>query len=349
MGAAPRSRPGVRGLAGGIASRPYLRLDRNENPYGCSLLVQESLSICDSFGSHPDELPPTLVDSVCRYAACRPSGVHLANSRHDLLEQVLRAVAVEGARVPVWGPVERPVQLAAQRCGVRLDVYRAAPGCEGSGVAPMLEWAAGAPLVFVSSPNEITGASVSALEIGTLLQRGTTVVLDETYREYSENAPGALGREYDGLVSLRSFGSWAGLWGIPVSYFVADVHFTERVEATYPSDGLTRASRIAAGASLDDAAALLGRVRLIRKERGRLYRQLRKLNLLQPYPSDGPAVLCKVTRGDTQSLVDGLRMRGIIVRDCADVGLEGFVRVSVGTPEDTDQLMDALLALASRG
>lgn len=344
-----RPRPGASGPPSVDEPRSRLRLDSNENPYGCSLLVQESLSICDSFAAQPDGVSPTLLGALCRYAACRPSALHLENTREELLEHVFRVLVGTGACLPVWGPVDTPVLRAAERVGIRLDVHIAAPGTERDGPASVSEIAAAAGVVFVTSPNEVTGASVPALEVGAALRAGIRVILDETYREYSENAPGVLGREFDGLVSLRSFGSWAGLWGIPVSYAVSDPETTARLEAAYPSDALTRASRVAAGASLDDAAALLGRVRQIRKERGRLYRQLRKLNIVQPFPSDGPALICAVTRGDSRTLTEALRSQGVLVRDCAELGLPGFIRVSVGTPEETDVLMDSMRAVASRG
>jgi histidinol-phosphate aminotransferase len=87
----------------------------------------------------------------------------------------------------------------------------------------------------------------------------------------------------------------------------------------------------------------------LRVERGRLFRKLRKLNLLQPLPSQGNFLLCRVLRGSAREVRARLADLGIMVLGWDEgTGLEPYLRVSVGRPEDTDTLVKALVSIAER-
>jgi histidinol-phosphate aminotransferase len=109
---------------------------------------------------------------------------------------------------------------------------------------------------------------------------------------------------------------------------------------------LNRAAQLAAIASLGDVEALQQRVRRIRLERGRMYRQLRKLNLLQPYSSAAPFLLCRMTRGTSHLAQRHLQDDGILVKGISDRWLANHLRIGIGLPEDTNRLMSSLKALA---
>src|SRR5262249_9590171 len=113
-------------------------------------------------------------------------------------------------------------------------------------------------------------------------------------------------------------------------------------------DAPNRAAQLALLASLEDREALLGRVRQMRHERNRLFRQLRKLNLLDPLPSEAPFLLCAVRRGTAGRIAAALAEQGILVKPITTAALPNHLRISVGRPEDTDALFQALLKLAEQ-
>ncbi len=322
-----------------------LRLHLNENPYGCSLLVQESLSIHDGFAQQPGPVSPRLLRALGQYAG-RPSGdLYVANGPAELLTHLMTTLVEPGDEVISYAPRGPLLAGAADAAHVSvLDVPWSLDGFRG---APALRFRRPtADVVYLSSPNEITGAVASALKLVAMLGAGMTVIVDETYAEFTDKTVGILGAEFPNLISLRSFGAWAGLWGIPVSYAVTSHQLAEQLRAGCSQNSLSAASRVAAGASLDDAMLLLNRVRHIRLERARLFRRLRKLNFVQPLPSHGPFLCCTLTRGETERVCSLLEAEGILIHDCTNDGLPGHVRVSVGTPEQTDQLFAALCRIS---
>ncbi len=334
-------------LVGAEAVESALRLHQNENPYGCSLLVQESLSIHDGFAYQPGPISQSLLQAVSRYLGRPASDLYLTNTPFELLERVLRVCAEPGDGVIAYAPHTSQLTQAAQNAGLNV---LAAPRIDGKVVATQALRLRSATVntVFLGTPNDPTGDVASPLEVLSLLRSGATVIAEETYAEFTERGLGILVGEFPSFISLRSFAPWAGLWGIPVSYAVAASETAARLDRVWPQADLTAASRIAAGASLDDSALLLNRVKHMRLERARLFRRLRKLNFLQPLPSHGPFMLCEVTRGDPQHIVELLAGEGVLIHWCGEEGLPNHLRISVGTPQHTDTLMVAMCRIAVR-
>lgn len=321
-----------------------LRLDGNENPHGCSLLVQESLSIQDALSHRPEALSASLRAGLSRYTGRPPGDLHLANSPRELLWRVLTALVEPGDELIAYTPCSATLRDAAQ--DARVPVLEAPRVGGMTATAALRLSTATARTVYVGSPNDPTGDLAAPLEVVSLLRAGLTVVVDETYAEFTDKGLGILAGEFPNLISLRSFAPWAGLWGIPVSYAVASAEVTRGLGARWPESTVSLASRVAAGASLDDAALLLSGVRHIRLERARLYRRLRKLNFVEPMPSHGPFILCAVTRGEARRVRELLAAEGILVHVPDREGLPDHIRISVGTAEDTDRLIDAMCRIS---
>jgi histidinol-phosphate aminotransferase len=100
--------------------------------------------------------------------------------------------------------------------------------------------------------------------------------------------------------------------------------------------------------SLDDREALMDRVRVMVGERERMRRALEQLEWLEVYPSEANFVLARLRPGfDAKTVYDGLAQRGIFVRYFDKPRLRDCLRISVGLPEHTDRLVDALREIAS--
>jgi histidinol-phosphate aminotransferase len=102
------------------------------------------------------------------------------------------------------------------------------------------------------------------------------------------------------------------------------------------------AASTAAILSLQHAGELATIGERIVAERQRLSHELEKLSWLQPYPSQANYVLCRVVGKDALDLKRNLASHGILVRYFNKPGLQDHIRISVGKPEHTDQLIQAL-------
>ncbi|MFQ5814450.1 MAG: aminotransferase class I/II-fold pyridoxal phosphate-dependent enzyme, partial [Anaerolineae bacterium] len=109
------------------------------------------------------------------------------------------------------------------------------------------------------------------------------------------------------------------------------------------------AAQAAALASLEDLEYLWANVQRIVAERERLYTELEKFDFLRPYPSRSNFILCRVLGRDARDLKLSLEREGILVRYFDKSGLRDCIRISVGKPEQTEVLLQALRRPSLRG
>jgi histidinol-phosphate aminotransferase len=99
---------------------------------------------------------------------------------------------------------------------------------------------------------------------------------------------------------------------------------------------------VAVKESLADKDYLQTKVKAIISERKRLSDKLKKQGVLSPLPSQANFILCRVVKGDARKIKQGLDSKGIFLRYFATPLLRNMLRISVGKPEHTDALIEAL-------
>jgi histidinol-phosphate aminotransferase len=200
-----------------------------------------------------------------------------------------------------------------------------------------------AAIALVMTPNDPTGNATGVTTAAQLARRAALLILDERSAEMQRRSMIPLAEEFDSIVLVRSFADWAGLAHTAPAYAIT----TNRIAAAIDRSpelcarGLNGALAAVSNAQMLDAIA--HRVRL---ERMRLYRMLRKLNFLRPFPSDGPYVLAEVTRGDRDAIADALVDCGIVVFCPQAARLERTLRFSALSPVATRQLQAALVEIS---
>jgi histidinol-phosphate aminotransferase len=102
------------------------------------------------------------------------------------------------------------------------------------------------------------------------------------------------------------------------------------------------AASAAALAALEDREYLEDVMARLVAERERLSVCLAAVPYLRPYPSRANFILCRVVGRDARALKQALEQSGILVRHFNKPGLADCIRISVGKPEQTDALMEAL-------
>jgi histidinol-phosphate aminotransferase len=101
----------------------------------------------------------------------------------------------------------------------------------------------------------------------------------------------------------------------------------------------------AAHASLDDLRGLQQSVIRIKDEKARLYRMLRKMNMVRPMPSWANFIMVRVERGDSSLYPDELLRRDISVHIPDAPELAGYLRVSAASHDATAALRTALIEI----
>lgn len=319
-----------------------VKLDANENLYGPSPRVLEVLTRPWDYHLYPDAAQRAAREALAAYTGADPAQIIVGNGSDELIDLLLMATVDPGDEVLVPVPTfgvylaRPPLFGATVRAVPRREDFELDVDALESAVTDRTK------IVFVASPNNPTGNLVSSTQLVRLLRTGVLVVLDEAYYEFSGRTLLSLSQEFDNLVVLRTFSKWAGLAGLRIGYGIFPPQLAGAVWRVKQPFNVNLLALRAIEAALADRSVQMQKVVRIRLERGRLYRRLRRIGYLQPYPSHGNFVLCLVTRGDAHDVHQRLLSRGILVRKYDDPWLRPYLRITVGLPEHTDRLYQAL-------
>jgi histidinol-phosphate aminotransferase len=168
-------------------------------------------------------------------------------------------------------------------------------------------------------------------------------IVDEAYLAYHD-APTCqdLALEHPHCLCLGTL-SKIGLAGLRVGYVIGRREVVAEVEKVRPPYNLSSLAQKAATVILrEHRAELESHFAEVKRERARLTEALGKMAGIEVFPSGANFLLVRVA--EARKLFEGLAERGVIVR-CFDAGaLKGCLRVTVGTPDENDWLLDALAA-----
>jgi histidinol-phosphate aminotransferase len=323
----------------------YSRMDLLVNPYGPSIRVQEALASAEGLHLPSDDRAAELMTRIAEMHAVPDDWIALGNGAEDLTRSILGSTA-PGHSVVMFPPTNGEGERIARQLGrdvhffprsqrflVDLDVETCATFPDGA-------------VAIVLSPNDPTGTCLSAQDAVRLSRCCELVIIDERHGEYSGRSLLPLVREFENLIVLRSFEMWAGLTGLPIAYAVAPPNLAAQIRWSGPDQGVAMGAVVAALATLDDMPYVRGTVARVREEKSRLYRMLRKLNMIRPLPSWSNFVLARVERGERDYFVRELARRDILVYRPPQPELEQFLRISASRAEETMALKQALIDAA---
>jgi histidinol-phosphate aminotransferase len=203
-------------------------------------------------------------------------------------------------------------------------------------------------MIFITNPNNPTGTLMPEKDILKLVETGIPLVMDEAYYEFAGETVVSLVPRFKNLIVLRTFSKWAGLAGLRVGYGVFPPAIADILIKVKPPYNVNMAALVAARESLMDRDYLLGTVKKMIEERERLWQKLKTVDFLKPVPSKANFILCQVVRGKANIIQDELEKQGILVRYYSTPLLHNYIRVSVGKPEDTDRIIEALKMLGEK-
>ena len=326
-----------------------VRLNTNENPYPLPDAVSEGVEkalkgVLRDLNRYPDRDALALREGLAGYLGhgMTSANVWAANGSNEVLQQLLQAFGGPGRDAMGFSPSYSMHPLLAGGTGTKwLDGRRTSDFMLTREHAMAQVRVFQPDLVFICSPNNPTGTA-STLEVieAVASEAPGMVIVDEAYAEFAR--PGTqsaitLLPRFPRLVVTRTMSKAFAFAGARVGYLAANppvIDALQLVRLPYHLSSLTQA---AARAALDHAPALLAQVEAVKQQRDRIVSGLRDLGL-KVADSDANFVLFGQFR-DQERVWQALLDRGVLVRD---VGLSGWLRVTAGTPEETDAFLTAM-------
>jgi histidinol-phosphate aminotransferase len=319
-----------------------IKLDGNENPYGCSTKVYQALATYPYYHNYPDPEQSELRKALEGYTGLGRRHIVCGMGSDELIDLILRLFLKPGDEVINCPPTFGMYPFSTDICGGKVvDVPRTEDfALDVAGIKKAVTRRT--KVIFVASPNNPTGNTATDGEIMELADVGMVVVADEAYFEFSNITTANLVPSYPNLIVLRTFSKWAGLAGLRIGYGVFPVEIADylmKIKQPYNANAAAQAAVLASLADIEYLRANVGKIVI---ERQRLFGKLKELGWLKAYPSQANFILCSLREGKAKEIWQQLRTKGIFVRYFDTPGLKNCLRISVGRPGDTDVLVKAL-------
>ncbi|HEX6687060.1 MAG TPA: histidinol-phosphate transaminase [Solirubrobacterales bacterium] len=330
--------------AGGIA-----QLASNESPFPPHEKVVEAIrGAATAMNRYPDPDATLLRRRIAERYEAEPGRVAVGNGSCEILLAAAEALCEPGAEILYAWPSFSMYPYLAALTGAREVRVPLAAGEVHDLEAMAAEATAATQLAIVCNPNNPTGTHLPAVQIAAFCERiprHVTIVLDEAYVEFqTDDDPDTtvdLLADFPNLVVLRTFSKVYGLAGLRVGFALGSAKFRAAVDAVRQPFSVNALAQAAAAEAILHQDDVEQRVERTLIERIRVEEGVCELGLST---AETQTNFSWIDLGDAEekAVVAGLTERAIAVRPGAPLGDPGHIRVSYGTPAESDRFLAAL-------
>jgi len=324
-----------------------VKLNTNESPYGPSpraLAAIEDQNTND-LRLYPDPEGAALKQAIAKLHGLKPNQVFLGNGSDEVLAHVFAGLLKQSKPVhfpditysfyPVYCKlfgIDYKTMSLGEHFEINTDQYKVPNGG-----------------IIFPNPNAPTGRSIPRSEIEALLSanKESVLVIDEAYVDYGTESciPLLQGDACpENLLVVHTLSKSRALAGLRVGFAVghpALIEGLERVKNSFNSYPLGRLAQAGAIAAIEDQAHLEQSSQKVMRTREILVKQLNALGF-ETLPSTANFIFTRHPKHAGVKLYQALRDRGIIVRHFNSARIDEFLRITIGTDEQSDELVAAL-------
>jgi histidinol-phosphate aminotransferase len=349
MPSTPKPRPNVAQMAAYVPGEQpgpgekVIKLNTNENPFPPSPRVLEAIRTVDpeSLRRYPSPKADAFRAMAARVHDVTPDMVLAGNGSDEILAIVMRTFVGPGEILAYPDPTYTLYPVLANECESRIRTVAWAPDWDLP-IDALLKTSPRA--IFFANPNAPTGTLVKKARVRELaLAFDGLLLVDEAYVDFADESCLDLVRELPNVVLCRTFSKGYSLAGLRFGYAIAApsvVAEMMKVKDSYNCDAI---AILAATAALEDQSYAQRSWQAVKSERTRLAAELTRHGY-QLTPSQANFVFARCPAGNAAELYLALKQQGILVRFFDKAGLSDKLRITVGTPEQNDALLKALLS-----
>lgn len=323
-----------------------IKLAGNENRLGCSDRIADALKeYKDQFSFYPDSNCTVLRDRLSLLHQVEPNQLFFGNGSFELIALIAHAYLESGEEAVIPDPSfgwYRNVTLQMNGNPVMIPLKEFAVDTEAvlGGINDKTK------IIWICNPNNPTGTVLKEEELTDFIGKIPShilVVLDEAYIDFVEEPyfeTAKLVRQYKNVILLRTFSKLYGLASFRIGYGIADLEVAERINKIRSPLNVSFLAQIAAKVSLEDEDFKKRVLDNNRKSLDLYYSELKRLGL-EFVRSNGNFILIR-TGIDGKIVEDTFLKSGIIIRNASEFGLDGWIRVSVGTFSENGKVIGVL-------
>ena len=324
-----------------------IKLASNENPLGPSPKALAAMhSACEETHLYPDPDSRSLRKAAAVFFGCIPEQIVAGNGSDEIIDLICRAHLRPGDEAIIPSCTFSYYGIAAQACGAtvvhapmrrhRIDIA----GITGS-LGPKTR------IIFIANPNNPTGTCLNRQEVLDLIT-GTPgnvlIVMDEAYGAFVRNPDFlscvGLVRDHANLVTVHTLSKSHGLAGMRIGFGIAAEAVMKNLLRIKPPFNVNHLAQKAGTAALNDDDFLKRTLRITWEGLDMLYEAFERIGL--SYVKSQTNFVMVHIGGHAVKVYEALLGKGIITRSMASFGLDEYLRVSIGTPEENNAFVTAL-------
>ncbi|WP_442594531.1 histidinol-phosphate transaminase [Neobacillus sp. D3-1R] len=326
-----------------------IKLASNENPFGCSPAVMDSIKSMEKpYALYPDGYATNLRTTLANYLRVSPEQLLFGNGSDEVIQIISRSLLDSNTNTVMATPTFPQYKHNAVIEGAEI---REVPLINGehdlNGMLRVIDDKTS--VVWICSPNNPTGIYINKNQILSFLNQVPShvlVVLDEAYYEYVDASDYydalELIKNYHNLIVLRTFSKIYGLAGFRLGYGISNPEVIKLLEPTREPFNNNSFAQIAGEAAIGDQE-FVETCKNANREGLQLFYQFCQESGLHYYPSQGNFILIDF-KVDSDKVFQFLLERGFIVRSGNALGFPTSVRVTIGSLEQNKAVIDQMKA-----
>ena len=328
------------------------KLASNENPFGYSPKVTEALANTSvNFALYPDGSATKLKEALEKHTSFPKEQIILGNGSDELIQLISRCLLHPGANTIMATPTFSQYKHNAIVEGAEV---REIPLVDGYHDLPAMLKAIDerTSVIWLCTPNNPSSVTISENELLAFLDEvpeDILVVIDQAYCEYvvaeDYHDAATIINKYPNVIALYTFSKIYGLASFRVGYGIANKEVIAKLEPVREPFNVNTLAQIIAIAALEDQS-FIEECKKKNREGLQQYYDFCEAEGLFYYPSQGNFILIDFQR-DSDEVFQYFMSKGYIVRSGRALGYPGFIRVTVGSKEQNDGMMDVFRALLS--
>ncbi|MFT5835132.1 MAG: histidinol-phosphate aminotransferase [Sulfurimonas sp.] len=332
----------------GIEPKDIIKLASNENPNGCSPIVQENVAkIVSKMALYPDDSMMALKSALSKRFDVEDENVIIGSGSDQVIEFLIHAKANADSKILMNSITFAMYEIYAKHVGA--DILRTSAQEHDLDEFYDIYKKEKPSIIFLCTPNNPTGDAIDSSKLFDFIKKidsDTLVVVDGAYMEYAilkdaskEVKPKELIEQFDNVIYLGTFSKAYGLGGMRVGYGLADSKIIKELYKLRPPFNITTLSLEAATIALKDEEFVNKSVIDNFKEMKRYeeFAKEQKIDIIDSYTNF--VTLCLNPDTKSSLIAQLLLKRGMIVRDLSGYGMNA-IRVTVGTQEQNSRFFE---------
>src|ERR1044072_256168 len=326
--------------------RASIKINQNENPFDMPDEIKREVErrlAHRAWSRYPDFVPSELLSTLASFAGWKAEGPLAGQGSNELDQATVIVTVSQRVRVLIPEPTFTLYrQIVTTLGGEVLSVPLTAELKFDTDAICERAKKYRADLIIICSPNNPTGCRIAEEDLMRIARDfNGLIVVDEAYHEFAGRSVAPLLAELPNLIVLRTFSKAMAMAGLPVVYLHASEALAREVHKATLTYNFNFFSATAAQVACERYDLLRPQIEKIISERERLLNKLPEIRGIEPVES-APNFMVARTRVPPQKLFKELLARDILVRDVSKYPmLSEYFRLSVGTPEENDQLIRA--------